>query len=111
MAQRIVFEIPLQPSTAQQFYIPLNGINYRLRFLYINAPEGGWIMDIADGPTDDPIVCGIPLVPGADLLAQYQYLGIGSMFIVSAGDMAAPPTFDNLGVTTKLYYAYAEAIA
>lgn len=99
-----IYEIPLQPSTPTKMAITFpNGNLYNLRFAYMNVDQGGWIMDIAD-ENDGDLVCGIPLVTGADLLAQYAYLGIGGpLYIVSDGWPAAAPTFANLGSGSHLY--------
>jgi hypothetical protein len=91
-----VFEIPLaaQPMT---FTIPLGGVTYELTMVYRDATEGGWSLDIDDG-YGNPILCGVPLVTGADLLAQYAYLGIGGqLWVRSDGEPDAVPTFANLG--------------
>ena len=70
----------------------------------MNADQGGWILDIADG-NNTPIVSGIPLVTGADLLAQYAYLGIGgSLYVSNPNDPGASPTFGSLGDTSSLYF-------
>jgi hypothetical protein len=47
----------------------------------------------------------MPLVTGIDLLRQYRYLGIpGSMIVYTDGDPDAPPTLENLGNESNLYY-------
>lgn len=103
-----VFEIPLSGSP-QRFSIVLNGTQLHLTFLYRDAPPscaggGGWIMDIADA-ADTPLVCGIPLITGADLLAQYEYLALNGFFwVYSDGEFFATPTFDNLGVGSHLMW-------
>ena len=98
-----VYEIPLSP-TPQTLSIVLAGVTYNLRFDYANAPEAGWYMDISDASLN-PLVCGVPLVTGADLLAQYGYLGIGGkLFVATDGDAGAVPTFTNLGVDPHLYF-------
>lgn len=98
-----VFEIPLSP-TPQSFSINLAGVVYNLNFAYRDAPEAGWLLDIADA-NGVSLVAGIPLVTGADLLAQYEYLGIGGVLYVLSDDNAADvPTFTNLGVTSHLYF-------
>jgi len=62
------------------------------------------MMDISDN-LGNPMVCGVPLVTGADLLAQYGYLGFqGKLYIVTDGFRAGVPTFDGLGVSSRLYY-------
>lgn len=97
-----IYEIPLTPQP-QVFNINIAGTAYRMQFLYHNCDQGGWAMDLMDA-AGNPIVCGVPLVTGADLLAQYAYLGIGaSLFVQSDGDPDAVPTFTGLGSTGHLY--------
>lgn len=98
-----VYEIPLSGAN-QTFPITLGTTEYRLTFVYRKATDAGWIMDIAD-TEGVAIVSGISLVTGADLLAQYAYLGIGgSLYVTTDGDADAVPTFDNLGSTAHLYW-------
>lgn len=98
-----VYNIPLSPQP-QVFSIELAAITYRLRFYWNDAENGGWIMDIASS-TDIPIVQGIPLVTGTDLLAQYNYLGFGgAIFVQTPSDEMEPPTFSNLGVGSFLLF-------
>jgi hypothetical protein len=98
-----VYEIPLS-ANPQTFGITQSGVSYRMTLLYRDADQGGWVLDIAD-VNSQPIICGIPLVAGVDLLAQYRYLGFaGSLVVDSDGDPTAPPTFDNLGDTSHLWY-------
>jgi len=101
-----VFEVPLSP-TPQRFSIPLAGVTYRMAVKWIETPGGGWILDIADA-LGQPILGGIPLVTGADLLAQYSYMGFGGSLIVQTdSDPDAVPTFDTLGKTSHLYFVVA----
>jgi hypothetical protein len=98
-----IYEIPISPNP-QRFSISMAGAAYNLRLIYIDAPDAGWLLDI-DDVNDNPLICGIPLVTGADLLAQYAYLGIGGqLFCTTDGDPSAVPTFANLGVTSHLYF-------
>lgn len=100
-----VFEIPTGPSQRIETVV-LNGVSYGFGFTYADAPDGGWIMDIADA-AGNPLVCGIPLVTGCDLLAPFAYLGIGGkLFVATDGDSGAVPTYDSLGVTTHLFWEY-----
>jgi len=99
------FQIPLQPSTPQSFSIQLSGVTYTLSFVYRNdANMPGWFMDIADsGGT--PIVQGLGVVTGADLLAQFGYLNFGGKLIgQTTSDPDALPTFDNFGTDFQLYW-------
>ena len=127
-----IYEIPLLPGTPQIFPIALANITYNLRFDYedvsasfttvsgqfyladgfsvaqysqsLPKSDAGWIMDVSDD-LGNPIVCGIPLITGADLLAQYAYLGIGGkMFVLMNGGIATVPGFNDLGVEGRLYF-------
>lgn len=101
MAQ--TFQIPLAP-TPQRFGITLEGRELRLTTRFQNVAEGGWTLDIADNQ-DAPILSGIPLVTGADLLEQYRYLGFkGRLFVQTLNDPDAVPTFDNLGSEALLFW-------
>lgn len=96
-------EIPLVPSTAQSFTITLVGVTYTMTVTWC-APASCWMLDIAD-QNAVPIVPGIPMITGADLLEAYGYLNIGGQLIVQTDyDVDAVPTFDNLGVTGHLYF-------
>lgn len=97
------FEIPLSPQP-QMFDITLGNVGYQFTFTYRDAPDGGWILDIADAG-GNPIACGLPLVTGHDLLGQLAYLGInGALVVDSDGQPDQVPTFDNLGITSHLYF-------
>lgn len=101
------YEIPLSPEH-QRFAITLAGVEYQLRVTYRDAVEAGWILDINDS-SGSPLVCGIPLITGADLLGQLQYLGIGGqLWVATDGDPDAVPTFDNLGTLSHLYFITAD---
>ncbi len=72
MAQTFTL-IPLLPR-GQRFTISLDGTTYNVRVTWNDAEEGGYTLDLGD-ETGAIIVAGIPLVTGADLLAQYRHLG------------------------------------
>ena len=97
------FQLPLQ-AQPQTFSVALSGITYTLSFNYRNTPMGGWTVDIADA-NNNPIVQGVPLVTGANLLAQYAYLGfVGALWVQTSDDPDAVPTFSNLGIDGQVYY-------
>ncbi|MGA4275570.1 phage baseplate plug family protein [Ralstonia nicotianae] len=95
------FEIPLTP-VPQTFDVTLVGVGYQFTLQWRDTTNGGWILDIADS-TGNPLVCGIPLVTGVDLLAQYAYLGFGCELWVQTDAADAPPTYTNLGTESHLY--------
>jgi hypothetical protein len=99
------FEIPLS-SVNQTLAIILNNVPYVLRLIFCQTTDSSacWLLDIND-QNDNPIVCGIPLVTGADLLEQYKYLNFGFiLYCFSDSVSSAIPTFANLGTTSHLYF-------
>lgn len=94
-----VTEIPLSPDN-QTFSITLAGTEYQIRALWRGA---FWIIDLMDG-TGALIISGIPLVTGADLLAQYAYLNLGfSLYVVCDDPQNDYPTKADLGIRSHLY--------
>lgn len=98
------YEIPLSPQ-GQTFGITLAGISYQFTLVWRDSLMGGWFLDIATS-ANLPLVSGIPLVTGLDLLEHYAYLGFPGQLIVSTdGDANAVPTFANLGLQSHLWFA------
>lgn len=85
----MVSQIKLTGSPNQTMKVTVPGDNRNLSltltFQY-NTIAKYWIMGVYDTPSGQPIVVGIPLLCGHDLLGQYQYLRIGSAYIVNIGD-------------------------
>lgn len=97
------FEIPLLPATPQALSISILNVPYQFTVKWC-SPASSWLLDIADAQSV-PIVSGIPLVTGADLLEQFEYLGLGvALYAQSLSHPSDPPTFDNLGDNGKLYF-------
>jgi hypothetical protein len=83
--------------------VSLAGIQYQLTVRWNDVNES-WIIDIADN-NGNPILSGVPMVTGADLLEQFAYLGIGGMLLAqTSSDTDAVPTFTNLGSDGNLYF-------
>lgn len=97
------FTIPLQAQPLTMT-ITLSGVTYTLTFNYRDTDQGGWVMDIGDS-ANNPILQGVPLVTGANLLAQYAYLGfVGGFWVQTLDDPDSVPTFENLGTDGLLFY-------
>jgi hypothetical protein len=96
------YEIPLT-AVAQDFTIALGGVTYTLTVFW-NRAATCWMLNIADA-LGAPLVMGIPLITGTDLLRQYAYLGISGSLVVQT-DYAVDniPTIDNLGTDSHLYF-------
>jgi hypothetical protein len=96
-------ELPLRGGP-QTLGFMLKAMQYRAKLSW-NAIAECWILDIADN-TDTPIINGIALVTGADLLEQFQYLNFGGMLYV-INDIApvdAVPGWNDLGQTGHVYF-------
>ena len=87
------YVIPLTPEP-QRFSIVLAGRELLLAVRWMDAPEGGWLLDMADAE-GVPLVSGIPLVAGCDLLEPYAYLGLGGALLLSG--RAALPGYARAG--------------
>jgi hypothetical protein len=100
------YEVPITPGKPQQFSVTFpNGNTYQFRIIYQFNEDDSWLLDISDDQSN-PIVCGIPLVTGVDLLGQYAYLGLGAKLWCSTdGGLAEPPHWWNLGRTAHLWLA------
>lgn len=108
MAYRVL-RIPIN-ARPQIFTIMLSGVLYTIR-LYWLVPAECWVIDIMDS-IRNPLVCGIPLITGTDLIGQFEYVGIpGQLLVVS--DQLPPetvPDFTHLGITGKVYYIIPEEV-
>lgn len=101
MAEQL-FTIPLI-ATPQRFSTVLGGRSLVL----VNKwnESAGWMLDIYDGLTDDPLIMALPLVTGVNLLGQLEHVGIpGAIYVLTDGDKGAIPTLDNLGTESIVYY-------
>jgi hypothetical protein len=94
--------VPLIPQN-QEFDISLAGVTYHLRIKW-NSFSQAWVLYIEDSQRN-PILSGIPLVTGCDLLEQYGYEEIGGAMVVqSTNDPNLVPNFDTLGSTGNLFF-------
>jgi hypothetical protein len=98
-----LYKIPLSPNP-QTFNINLADKEYRLTVRWNAAIEGGWQLDIATADRGEPILSGIPIVTGADLLGPYEYLGFGGSLVCYSGSSDLAPTFDNLVAENELLF-------
>lgn len=98
-------EIPLS-AQAQQFQVTLAGNTWQMRLRWCAADQQppAWVLDISDS-AGNQVACGLQLITGADLLEQFEYLGIGGHLYVQSDDAVDNvPTFDNLGSISHLYF-------
>jgi hypothetical protein len=87
----------------QEFDISLAGVSYHLIVKW-NSFSNAWILYIEDSQ-QNPIVGGIPMVTGCDLLEQYGYLEIGGAMVVqSTNNPDLVPNYSSLGETGFLFF-------
>lgn len=98
------YRIPLS-AEPQSFGITLAGREYRLTLRFMDAVEGGWQLDIEEPEKAAPIIMGLPLVAGCDLLQQFAYLEFGGELWL---DSELPATVDNLGSEVDLLFVVRE---
>lgn len=105
--------IPLTPKANQRFVctLPVDGKNITLAFSFTyNSIGEYWFMSVVDVKTNTQLIDGVPLVtgefPAADLLGQYEYLGIGSAVVAPVSSLASGdlPKFENLGTEFVLVW-------
>lgn len=98
-----VFEIPLI-AAPQAFSISIGNTTYNMDLAW-NTVSENWVLDISD-LSNNPLIQGIPLITGADLLEQYAYVGLGvQLYAQTDNAPGVVPTYDNLGIDSHLYFA------
>ncbi|MGL9724465.1 phage baseplate plug family protein [Sodalis sp. (in: enterobacteria)] len=95
----VINEIPLT-ATNQQFSITLSGTLWQMRIIWRDV--AGWVLDMLNA-SGDPVITGIPLIPGTDLLAQYGWLNPGGRLVAVTDDDQLPDKTAT-GRTAKLYW-------
>lgn len=94
----IISEIPLKPNS-QTLRCSIGGVKYSLTLIWRGT---GYVLDIADN-SGVAIACGLSIVTGSDLLAQFKHLGInGALVVLSDSDRSLVPEFADLGVNSHL---------
>lgn len=77
--------VPMQniPNNTFLSKIPVDGQNLTLVFRSTyNELAKYWLIDITDGVTGNPLIRALPVIPSQNMLEQYQYLEIGSAYII-----------------------------
>ena len=100
----ITVEIPLRPATPMRFSMTLAGVAYTAR-IYWNVFMQCWSLELAD-VDGYPLIMGIPLVTGTDLLGQFGYVDIGGQLLVTTtpGPPDTVPGWADMGVTGHIYF-------
>lgn len=108
-----IYRIPTATSNKISDYVQssvIDGREYILRF-YWNQRQGTWFLDFFD-QDNDPIVQGLALVLGADLLKYVKdsRKPPGKMFLVDLTGQHLQPHINELGSRVVLFYADQESV-
>jgi hypothetical protein len=95
------YEIPLAIG-AQNLTVSINSVSY---YLEIYWRGNQYVLDILDN-TKIPLVQGIGLVTGINLLSGYRYLFNFSMEVRTDVDIFRFPSYADLGINSHLVVTY-----
>lgn len=101
-------EIPTSPGEPFSEQILILDFTYTLRFAW-NTRANCWVVEFWDAGNNRRILCGVPLVTGADLLEQFAHLALAAhaiMTVMTIGPALSPdtvPSFTNLGIDAHVY--------
>ena len=97
--------IPLAYAQEQTFTVLYGETQYNFSLGWNDFQEY-WIMDIYQG--EEPVYTGLPMFPSLDVLAGFEYLGMGRFFLIDTtpdSDIELDPKLD-LGDRLKLIREY-----
>lgn len=77
--------LPIADDSAFRYVIPLDGTSYSLRFRW-NDYDQSWYFNVYSADLTTPLVTGIRLVYGIDLLQQFQHKVKGTLFVRERSD-------------------------
>lgn len=105
-------EIPLTNDPSIIFEITLNTrlLGFQTKYNDRGASDTlpYWTVDILEGGV--PVIVGVPLVLGANLLRAYN-LGLGGLVMIDRTDTNTDATDESLGDTTVLLYYTPDEVA
>lgn len=104
----MILELPLAADPAQSFTCQLGTVKYFFVVRY-NSRNGVWTMDLSYDASREPIIVGVPIVLGVDLLGAYNF-NIGSLIAVDTSGTARDATADDLGSRVLLYWVSADEV-
>lgn len=103
----MISEITLSADPNQKYTVAVPGDKRNIEFIItqsFNEQANYWTISIYD-KTGTPIVMDVPLLTGQDLLEQYQYLNIGSLYVINYGDSTIEnPDSKNIASNFKLLW-------
>lgn len=102
-----MIEIPLTADPSQAFSVVLSGVKYDVK-VKANSRGESWTIDFYQSGA--PLVVGVTLASGVDILAQHA-LPIKGMYVVNVDNPRLGATLENLGTSALLVIVTAEDLA
>lgn len=97
------FRIPLSNAPSQEFSITLSGALYFIN-IRLNYRMQTWTLNLYDSDRQ-PLLYGIALVPGVDVLTPYNITNLGLLFAINLeSPLEEIPTDDNFSDYGGLFY-------
>jgi hypothetical protein len=103
-----VAEIPTENGHPFYEVITWGGVSRTLYFKW-NTVTQCWVLDIYDATGSLPLLTGLPMITGTDILGQFGYMALAAstvMTVMSIGPFVSPdavPDFANLGEDGHIY--------
>ena len=98
-----MLELTLSGDPAQEWVTALDGVKYLFR-VQLNTRSDSWTLDI-NTEQDVPLSLGIPLVLGADLLANHRVMA-GMLFLVDYTGVHKDPKSTNIANYVMIYMTF-----
>lgn len=98
-----IYAIPLSTG-AQKFSIRLGNNALQIRLVWREAEGGGWFIDLSDSD-GNPLLAGLPLRCGHDLLEEHAHLGLGKLTVSLDGESNGDPSYADMGRRMALYWS------
>lgn len=96
------YELPLNPYP-ETFSVSIGNVNYRCQTRW-NQHLAAWVLSVRD-TSNASVLENLPLVPGVDLMGQFQYLEIcKGMAVVLEGTSGGDyPKYSDLGSSAHVF--------
>lgn len=94
--------IPLEKLSSQEFRMPLENTFYRWRVRW-NSRTKYFSFDLYDDDSN-PLLLGVPMLKGANLLNAFQDIPIGGLFMITTDEEEGEATLENIGESVNLVH-------
>lgn len=104
----MIAQLPLSTDCPQSFTCQLGNNTYQFDLTW-NERSQVWVMNISDPVSQNPIVTGLSLTLGVDLLKAYA-LGIGALVVWDETGSHTEATVTSLGSSVNVYWISPDAL-